>query len=254
VQAKRNIFAHQTESDFAIYYPKNQFSSGNVQYSVGTKIPYTESPGAYIDQNNNLVVDSVTICNKSEFKLLGDHNVQNICAAVTAVWQVHQNIEAIRSVVTNFSGLEHRLELAGEIDGVKYYDDSFGTTPDTAIVAMDAFTQPKVMIVGGHDKGNPMAEMTKRLAQSDIAHIVFIGTTGSLLCDMAIASGLDPAKTTFRENGNSWTMQEIVDTAQAHAKSGDVVLLSTGSASFGIFKDYKDRGNQFKQTVQALHS
>lgn len=252
VLAKRNICSHQTTKDFVIYLPSNDYSFDNAQSSSGTRIPYTTSPGARIDGDGYLVINNELICNRSEFKLLGAHNEENICAAVSATWQVHHDIPAIRTVVKSFSGLEHRLELAGEIDGVKYYDDSFGTTPDTALVAMNAFEQPKIMIIGGHDKGNPMEQMTARLAASDIKHVIFIGTTGASLREMAISQGLDAKKTTFKSDGNSWTMPEIIDTARALAQPDDIVLLSTGSASFGLFKDYKDRGIQFQEAVKKL--
>ena len=251
VLAKKNICSHQTRDDFVIYLPTNDYSSSNAQSSDGTQIPYMASPGARINQEGELVIGTTSICSSKDFKLLGVHNHQNICASATAVWQVTKNADAIRNVVTSFSGLEHRLELAGEVDGVKYYDDSFGTTPDTAIVAMDAFSENKVMIVGGHDKGSDMSGMCKRLAGGDIRHTIFIGSTGEVLRTLAVENGADPAKTSYHEDGNSWTMVEIIAEAQRQAKKGDIVLLSTGSASFGLFKDYKDRGNQFKAVVQA---
>lgn len=252
VESKRNIFAHQNENDFAIYYPKNDYCVRNVAFSKGIHIPYTESPGAYIDEGGFLCIGTDFIVHKSEFKLLGEHNVQNICAAVSAVWQAGVGVGSIKEVVTSFTGLEHRLELAGEVNGVKYYDDSFGTTPDTAIVAMDAFSEQKVVIVGGHEKGNPMEGLAKRLASDDIRFAICIGTIGSKIYDLAINAGMPPDKLCVREDGNSWTMKEIVDTATGYALPGDIVLLSTGSSSFGIFKDYKDRGNQFKQVVSEL--
>ena len=252
VEAKRNIFSHQSSSDIAVYLPTNQFSAGNAKYSAGKQIPYTEAPGAYLDSEGFITIDDNKLINKSDVGLLGKHNLENICAAVTAVWQVTQDTGAISEAIRGFRGLEHRLEFVSEIDGVKYYDDSFGTTPDTAIVAMDAFTENKVMIVGGHDKGTPFNELAKRLVSEDIRHVVFIGTTGKTILDLAKGYGLAEGKYTIREDGNSWTMSDIVATAKQQAISGDVVLLSTGCASFGIFKDYKDRGNQFKDIVNAL--
>lgn len=251
--AKRNIFAHQSPDDLAIYLEENEYSKANSAYSPGKKIPYFSLPGAVVD-NGNVVIDEQKIVGVDEVGLLGAHNLQNICAAVTAVWQIHHDINTYKEVLRSFRGLEHRLQLAGEIDGVRYYDDSFGTTPDTAIVAMDAFKETKVMIVGGHDKGNPMEPMVRRLIADDVAHVVFIGSTGDKLRQIAINQGLDPARTTYREAGNSWTMEEIVATARKQAAPGDVVLLSTGSASFGLFKDYKDRGEQFMSIVSQLAS
>jgi UDP-N-acetylmuramoylalanine--D-glutamate ligase len=253
VQAKRNIFLHQSTDDIAVYYPENQYSSENVSYTSGKKIPYLSPPGASII-DNQIVIDGNKLIAIQDVGLRGSHNLQNICAAVTAVWQVHQDTSVYRNVLAAFTGLEHRLESAGEIHGVRYFDDSFGTTPDTAIVAMNAFTEKKVMIVGGHDKGNNMTAMCKRLASDDIRHIIFIGTIGRALYDATIAAGYNAENASVREDGNTWTMSEIVTLAQEKAEPGDVVLLSTGSSSFGIFKDYKDRGNQFKLAVGHLQS
>lgn len=251
VEAKRNIFQHQKEDDIAIYLPTDQYSKSNASFSKGKKIPYFAEPGAYIE-DNKVVIDGQSLIGCDQVGLLGAHNLQNICAAVTASWVVHQDIDIYEKVLSEFHGLEHRLQLAGEVDGAKYYDDSFGTTPDTSIVAMNSFEGPKVMIIGGHDKGNPMEEMCARLAGEDISHVIFVGTTGTKLRQMSIDAGLNPDKTTLKEDGNSWTMEEIVRTAKDHASPGDVVLLSTGSASFGLFRDYKDRGEQFTSAVQAI--
>ncbi|MCA9347321.1 UDP-N-acetylmuramoyl-L-alanine--D-glutamate ligase [Candidatus Saccharibacteria bacterium] len=249
VQSKRNIFLHQKEEDFAIFYPKNSFSSENVRFSKGKHIPYTEEPGAYIDSDGFLTISGLKVCRKSEFALLGEHNIQNICAATTAFWQAFQDQDAVKKVAISFSGLEHRLEFVKEINGVKFYDDSFGTTPDTAIVAMDSFSQPKIMIVGGHDKGNPMEQMASRLSKEDVKKVIFIGSIGKKLYELAISAGLDQSKATIKDDGNSWTMEEIIAEARESSSNGDIVLLSTGCASFGIFQNYKDRGNQFKQAV-----
>jgi UDP-N-acetylmuramoylalanine--D-glutamate ligase len=251
VQAKRNIFSHQSKDDIAVYLASNQYSSANAEYSTGKKIPFFEPPGARVE-DGLIVIENTAVIDTKEVGLIGAHNLQNICAAITTVWNIHQNIGVYREVLANFTGLEHRLELAGEVSGVRYYDDSFGTTPDTAIVAMDAFTVPKVVIVGGHDKGNDMRPVCDRLSEEDIRHVVFIGTIGQAMYEDAIRHGLSPEKATIREDGNSWTMDEIVSEATHYAKKGDVVLLSTGSSSFGLFKDYKDRGNQFKQSVASV--
>jgi UDP-N-acetylmuramoylalanine--D-glutamate ligase len=251
VESKKHIFLNQSENDIAVYNPNNSYSSENVTFSPGKHIPYLIRPGASVE-NNSIVIDDVEICSVAEVALLGRHNLENICAAITAVWQVNQNTEAYRKVITTFSGLEHRLQLVREFDGVKYYDDSFGTTPDTAIVAMNSFTEDKIMIVGGHDKGNDFSEMIKRLNSDDIKKIICVGPTGRFIADELKKIGFDTEKIDKKDDVNNWTMQEIVDSAKKVANSGDIVLLSTGSASFGIFKDYKDRGEQFIESVNYL--
>jgi UDP-N-acetylmuramoylalanine--D-glutamate ligase len=251
VEAKRQIFASQTEKDIAIYNPKNEFSSENVKFSRGNRIPYLVSPGAFVE-NEKIYIDNREIIDVSKIGLIGKHNLENICASLTASWQIHQNIDAYKKVIPTFKGLEHRLQHVREIDGVKFYDDSFGTTPDTAVVAMDTFIEPKVVIVGGHDKGNEFTAMIDRLMKEDIRGLVCIGPTGKFISEALINNGFDKDKIITKEDVNNWNMLEIVKYAKNMARNGDTVLLSTGSASFGIFKDYKDRGNQFIQSVNKL--
>lgn len=248
VEAKANLFAHQEPQDIAVYYDKNEYSRQLAFRSPGLKIPYYQAPGARIREGNKIVIgeEETEIIDVSEVKLLGEHNLQNVCAAVTAVWQVAQDADAVRQVLTTFSGLEHRLEFVREQDGVKYYDDSFGTTPETAIVALQAFKQPKVVILGGSDKGLPFDKLAEEVIKNNVRHAITIGDTGPKIAELLRQNGFN----SITEGLSS--MPEIVKAAKEIAQEGDVVLLSCGSASFGLFKDYKDRGDQFKQAVQAL--
>lgn len=252
VEAKRNILSHQLSDDIAVYLPSNYYSAENVKYSAGKHIPYTEAPGAFIDSDGYITIDGVKIIHSKEVGLIGNHNLENICAAITATWSLIENKDSVANTLRDFKGLEHRIEFVRELNGVKYYDDSFGTTPDTAIVAMNAFDNPKIVIVGGHDKGSPFDTLAKRLTEKDVKHVIFIGSTGQKILNLALKFGLSRESYTIKQDGNTWTMQEIIQEAQNHTNSGDIVLLSTGCASFGLFKDYKDRGNQFKKTVNEL--
>lgn len=245
LDSKSNIFTNQTSEDIAIYFDKNPYSKEIADKSPGHKIAYFAKPGAYVE-DNHFVIDDKVICGTSEVRLLGKHNWENICAAITAVWQVSKEVELIRAVVTTFSGLEHRLEFVRELGNVQYYDDSFGTTPETAIVAIEAFSQPIVIILGGSDKQAKYEELAKTVKNHDVTAVVTIGDTGP-----AIASSLkDVGYESVYEGG--MTIDEIIDKARSLAQPGSVVLLSTGCASFGLFKDYKDRGEQFKKAVLGL--
>lgn len=248
IAAKSNLFARQTASDIAIYYAKNETSRQIASTGEGQKIPYYEMPGA-IAENDTITIDGQAICKTSELKLLGGHNWQNACAAVTAVWQAGiRDTDAIKSVLTSFSGLEHRLEFVREVDGVRYYDDSFGTTPETAVVAIRAFEGPKVVILGGSDKGVPYDELATAVKTGNIRHALLIGDQAA-----RIQAALETAG--FHEfSAGGGTMDEIVKNARGIAKPGDTVLLSTGCASFGLFKDYKDRARQFVKAVRSLAS
>jgi UDP-N-acetylmuramoylalanine--D-glutamate ligase len=243
--AKSQLFSHQTSNDVAIFYAANETSQRIASTSPGWKMPYMAEPGARVE-GENIIIDNQTIASVKELKLLGKHNWQNVCAAITAVWKITQNIEAIRSVLTTFSGLEHRLELVRELDSVRYYDDSFGTTPQTAIVAIQAFDGPKIVILGGSDKGASYDELSRVVVSNNVRHVLLIGQQASKIQNALEAVGFQ----NFSPGGN--TMNEIVEKARELANNGDVVLLSTACASFDMFKNYKDRGEQFSKAVQAL--
>ncbi len=243
--AKSQLFHHQTTDDIAIYNAKNETSAMIAGAGEGRKIPYLQPRGAFVERGA-ITIDGHVICHTDELKLLGAHNWQNVCAAVTAVWQATQNTGAIHSVVTSFTGLEHRLELVRDVDGVVYYDDSFGTTPETAIVAMEAFEQPKVVILGGSGKGASYDDLATAVVQNNVRSVLLIGQQAD-----RIQAALDRAGYHDYQAGGD-NMPEIVVNARNTAQAGDVVLLSTGCASFGMFQNYKDRGNQFKTAVQAL--
>jgi UDP-N-acetylmuramoylalanine--D-glutamate ligase len=243
--AKSQLFHHQSADDIAIYDSQNDASTMIAGASEGHKVPYLSPPGAFVLEDA-LTIGGHIVCHTSELKLLGKHNWENVCAAVTTVWQVTQNIEAIRKVVTSFTGLEHRLELVRELDGITYYDDSFGTTPETAIVALQAFTQPKVLILGGSDKGASYDALATAVKAGNVKHVVLIGQQAD-----RIQAALDRVDYHNYSAGGE-TMADIVREANNSAEAGDIVLLSTACASFDMFANYKDRGDQFKTVVQEL--
>ncbi len=245
IAAKQQMFINQEPKDVAIYYAHSPDSLSVAGASMGETIPYMEPPGAIV-QADSVIMDGQEICKVSELQLLGKHNLQNVCAAVTATWQVTHDTRAMNKVLTTFSGLEHRLELVTEVGGVRYYDDSFGTTPETAIVAVEAFAEPKVLILGGSDKGASYDNLALAVANGNVRSVITIGKTGP-----AIAATLKKQKFSAVVDGGK-NMKSIVETAHAQAKPGDVVLLSTACASFDMFENYKDRGEQFKTEVLKL--
>lgn len=245
VEAKQQLFRWQSPEDLAVFYGLNDYSQHIASVSPGKKIPYMKHPGADVIEGK-IVIDGTEICEVSEIKLLGKHNWQNVCAAVTAVWQITQDVEAIRGAITSFTGLEHRLEFVRELENVKYYDDSFGTTPETAIVAIEAFDQPKVIILGGFDKGGQYKDLAKKVVDNNVRAVVIIGVTGPKIADDLREAGF----TNMQEGGTA--MADIVLAARNLAQLGDVVLLSTACASYDLFENYKDRGEQFKKVVRAL--
>lgn len=248
ITAKSRLFEHQDQTGTAIYFAQNEISREIATHGQGLKIPFYAEPGAHIEANM-VIIASEQICQTDELRLLGQHNWQNVCAAVTCVWQITQNIEAIRSVLTTFAGLPHRLEFVREVGGVNYYNDSFAATPDATIAALDAVQAPKVLIMGGFDRGLPLDHLAKAVEnhQNDIRKLVIIGASGTRLA-------IELEKLGFANFilDSSKTMPEILNTTKIFSVPGDAVLLSPGFASFDMFKNFEERGNQFRAAVETL--
>ncbi|PID31681.1 UDP-N-acetylmuramoyl-L-alanine--D-glutamate ligase [Candidatus Saccharibacteria bacterium] len=248
--AKSRLFANQSPDDAAIYYACSPAAQRIAQHSPAARTPYYEQPGAYIDSGENVVIDGHVICHTSELQLLGKHNWQNVCAAVTAVWQAGiRDLDAIRDTVTTFKGLEHRIEFVRSLDGVAYYNDSFATNTSATIAAVLAIPQPQVLIMGGHDRMLPLENFAKQLQEQSgkIRQVIAIGASGDRLAAVLREAGLSQIT-----RSQASTMTEVIQAAQTEAKPGDAIVLSPGFASFGMFKDFIDRGEQFKQVVNEL--
>lgn len=248
ITAKQQLFANQVAGDIAIYYAKNDISKQAASAGLGTKIPYCQMPGAEV-ADSKIIIEGQSICDVSELKLLGKHNWQNVCAAVTAVWQITKNTEAMRSVLTAFSGLEHRLEFVREVDGVRYYNDSFAVTPDSAVAAMNAIPGTKVAIMGGFDRQLPLENFAKGIASESgkIRKVLLIGASAERTAQAFSSIGFSNytiSKETFIAN--------IVANATSYAKPGDSVVLSPGFPSFDMFKNFEERGLEFKKAVSDL--
>lgn len=246
--AKKQLFSHQTSEDFAIYYGDNQTSKDIAAASPGTHIPYLKEPGAIV-KNGSVWIEGRELCKVDELKLLGKHNWQNICAAVTAVWQVTQYVQAISSVLTSFTGLPFRIELRREVDGVKYYNDSFATGPPATVAAINAIPGMKVLIIGGHDRNLPLNELTEVIAEhkNDIRNVLLVGASAE-----RTAQAMRDANLTNFTLSDAATMPQMVADATALAQPGDSVVLSPAFASFGLFKNFEDRGIQFNDAVAML--
>jgi UDP-N-acetylmuramoylalanine--D-glutamate ligase len=246
--AKANLFKYQQPDDVAIYYADNVVSHKIASTSPGDKIAYYDEPGAYI-HDDKIMIDQTVLCKTSELKLLGKHNWQNVCAAVTAVWQVTQAPDAIRKVLTTFTGLPNRLELVREVKGVTYYNDSFASDPYATEAAINAIPGRKVLIVGGYERMLPLEQFAKTIVahKKDIRSVVLIGASAE-----RVAQAFQKAGYTGYETTAAKTMPEIVGIAQELAERGDAVVLSPGFASFDLFTNFEVRGQAFREAVHAL--
>lgn len=264
LKAKSNIRRWQNLNDICIYHPSNPFSQKIASVTLATldqktKGDYLNNIHRYGIKDDGLVyikddffyINDRKICQTSCVKLPGKHNLENACAAMSAVLELKLDIsdnqfaEGLRS----FTGLPHRLKYVSEINNVKFYDDSISTTPGSAIAAIKSFTSPKVLILGGSYKGGDFTDLVKEIKKSNIRQIILMGDEAN-----RIEQFLKDAGIVKYVNLERCSMFEIVSKAAAAASPGDVVILSPACASFGMFKNYQDRGKKFINAVDLLKS
>ncbi|MFH1863982.1 MAG: UDP-N-acetylmuramoyl-L-alanine--D-glutamate ligase [bacterium] len=235
VNAKKNIVKHQSISDWAVL---------NEEYKASKS--FSDITRAKVNFFSKKLLESKY---KKNLLLRGEHNLENIAAAVAVAKILKIGDKTILEVLTNFPGLEHRLELVGEINEVKFYNDSFATGPQPTIAAIKSFTEPLTVILGGSEKGLDYEELGREIVKAkNIKKSIIIGEIGN-----KIIVALKKAKYQGSIiNLKTSPMQKIVKNAYRNTSPGGVVLLSPAAASFDMFKNYKDRGNQFKEAVQNL--
>lgn len=246
--AKAAIARYQTHDDVMVYHARNDYSRQIAELSAGRKVPYLTEPGAHI-KGDSIVIGDTRICATTEVGLPGPHNLENICAAVTATWQlVDRDVEAVGRAVKQFAGLPNRIERLGEVNGVLWVNDTYSVNPSATMAAMASFTQPKVMILGGFARGLDYQEMVDAVLSSNVRSVVAIGETGPVITDLLRRAGFGQVIV------GASTMPEIVAQAAKEARAGDAVILSPGCASYGMFANYIERGKQFVAAVQAMQA
>lgn len=247
IKAKSNIRKYQTADDICFYHPTNKYSEQIAKSSVlGERERYAhiEGKSVYVE-NGMFYAHKDPVCSIKYLSLPGAHNLENACAAISAARVFTVDTVAIERGLKVFEGLPHRLKFVREIDGVKYFDDSIATTPGSALAALNSFDQPKVIILGGHDKGVDYEGLVKE-CKLRYAKVIAVGQTGNVIADLCRHHGVEVI-----ENGVE-DMKSIVSVAHKISTPGSVVLLSPASASFDMFKSYTDRGEQFISAVESL--
>lgn len=248
LRAKSNIRRFQKAGDVCFYHPTNPHSEKIAKSSFdGERLRYAcrEDKTVYAKEDG-FYVEDYRLCPLDALQLPGQHNIDNACAAISVARVFVSDELAIERGLRSFHGLDHRLKFVAEIDGVKYYDDSIATTPGSAIAAIKSFDQPKVIILGGSDKGADYTEVIE-LCQATDTKVIAIGKTGLTIDKLAKKHDVDCR---YISGG----MKDVVAEAQDLGKAGHVVILSPASASFDQYQNYADRGDKFIQAVKELSS
>lgn len=248
VSAKARIAAGQLTVDRVVYNASNIHAVNIAQLSPGQLLPYPSERAAHV-RDDIFYYGDTELCSTSYLQLPGQHNIENALAAITAVWSWVQEPEIIAEGLRSFVGLPHRLELVRELDGVQYYNDSFSSAAGATVAAIHAFTAPEIVILGGIDKGADFSELADTIKQApNVKQLIIIGEIRHKLADILHQHGVGRAAQVI----DAQTMTGVVEAAVKIAVPGDIVILSPACASFDMFKDFYDRGNQFRSIVQGL--
>ncbi|WLV25683.1 UDP-N-acetylmuramoyl-L-alanine--D-glutamate ligase [Aciduricibacillus chroicocephali] len=246
LEAKSKIFANQSEDDFLIYNADDEKVSKAAQSAKSQKIPFSLKQhlenGAWAD-DNAVYFRGEEIIKRAEIALVGEHNLSNILAAISASKLSGATTEGIRSVLKTFSGVKHRLQFVTELQGRYFYNDSKATNILATEKALSSFTKPVILLCGGLDRGNSFEELEPSL--SGVKAMVVFGETAAKLTQSGKAANIDQVVHTDN-------MQEAVEAAWKLSEQGDVILLSPACASWDQYPTFEKRGDMFIEAVHTL--
>jgi len=253
--AKANICKHREKGIF-IYNSKYDQLVTLAQSFKGQKIPYNKSGNVTIE--NSYFVTKINhgrirrLFPASTVKLIGNHNLANTMAAICVAKLLNIQTKIVKNSISHFRGLEHRLEFVRSVRGCDYYDDAISTAPESTIEAIKVFKDRLgAIILGGTDRGNDFSKLAECLVNTPIKGVILFPESGKRIWEEIVRifnkkGRVLPSKIT------TCNMATAVEFAKDSMVNGEVCLLSTASPSYSIFKNFKDKGNQFKKFVNVL--
>ncbi|MFA5954325.1 MAG: UDP-N-acetylmuramoyl-L-alanine--D-glutamate ligase [Patescibacteria group bacterium] len=258
-ESKSAIVRFQKEEDVTITnidYPASERIAAEtkgrlVPVSTARQLEY----GVYVADGNimqNIGGSPISIVALNEIGLRGAFNAENVVAAVAAGSVLGIEEETIAAVLRIFTGLPHRLEFVRDVRGVMYWDNSYATTPETTVAAIQSFKEPIVLLLGGYEKGFNYRALADGVVASSVKAIVGIGKNAPQMYEAVQVAASKAGKSAPQYIEGGETMSSMISAANSVAVSEDVVLLSPAAASFDKFKNVTDRGEQFKKVVESL--
>ena len=252
IEAKKNITGNQDKDGVCVLNYEDPVLR-EIGDTLGCRVFYFSSKtslenGIYLDGEDNIIYsrqgEKIKVCHISQLKLLGMHSYENVMAGVAIGIHMGVPMECIRKAIMEFEAVEHRIEYVTEKKGVKYYNDSKGTNPDAAIKGIEAMVTPTLLIGGGYDKNSEYEDWIKAFG-GKVKLLVLIGQTKEKIADAAKRCG-------FHSIVMAESLEEAVAVCEQEARPGDSVLLSPACASWGMFKNYEERGRIFKELVYKM--
>ena len=250
IEAKEDVAKNQTKDDTCVLNYEDEVLK-KFGENVNAEVLYFSSrrkldKGIYLENGNIVYKDEeeTVVCHVEELQLLGTHNYENVMAATAMAIAYGVPMDVIRKTIKAFAGVAHRIEFVCEKNGVAYYNDSKGTNPDAAIKAVEAMNRKTLLIGGGYDKDSEYEEWIQSF-DGKVKHLVLLGQTREKIAETAKKLG-------FENIIMVDSLEEAVATCAKLAEPGEAVLLSPACASWGMFKNYEERGDKFKEFVNAL--
>ncbi len=249
--AKANIMVNQTPDETCVLNYEDERVRDLAKLSKAKIVWFSsarELEEGYFLKGDEIIfregaIDFV-VCTIHDMNIIGRHNYENAMAAIAGARALGVNWDNIRKALKSFVAVEHRIEYTATVNGVKYYNDSKGTNPDASIQAVKAMTTPTILIGGGYDKGSEYDEWIESF-DGKVRYLLLMGQTAEKIAETAKKLGF--TNCVFVKD-----MEEAVAFSYEHAKEGEAVLLSPCCASWGMFKNYEERGTIFKELVKKL--
>lgn len=248
IQAKSHICLYQNESDFAIFDTDNYIPHKIAQLANSQNLTFNKKRNIH---DNAIYFNDEKIVDIQDLALIGEHTVYNTLPSVVIGKNLGIANHVLADALKSFKALPHRLELVLQENEVSYYNDSLSTTPVATIAAIESFkNNPIILIAGGFDRGLDYSSLAQTIIQHQIKHLILFPDTGDII--------LEEIKKRLTNNMGELlvthvtSMSQAVEEAKKSAEPGNIVLMSPASASFNLFKDYQDRGDQFIKYVNKI--
>jgi UDP-N-acetylmuramoylalanine--D-glutamate ligase len=259
VALKQNLVRYQTPDDYVVLNFDDPLCVLTAELTPARATYFTltdELPGDGAFVRSGAVVlrrDSAdaTVLPITQIPLRGEHNVANVLAATAIAGAAGVPVEAIASAIRSFVPVPHRLEIVGEVDGVRYVNDSIASTPERTLAALRSFDEPIVLLLGGKDKDLPKEELAQE-ALSRCVGIVFFGADGPLLEAAIEANAAFVSPDARPQTARARTLAEAMPIARSMAGDGDVILLSPACTSFDAYRNFEERGEEFRRLVHEM--
>ena len=251
IAAKERIFENQLKSDFLVLNIDDSVVA-DMEHRAASHIlqisqKQTVENGAYYANGQCYVVkDGVAtgVIGDEDIHIPGSHNIENILTVIALTYALEVPVMEIYRIISEFHGVEHRLERVKTIDGITFYNDSKATNVDSVVKALESFDKPVILLAGGHDKMTPLEEFMQ-LVKENTKAVIFMGEAADRFEEAAKEAGVEPI---YR----AVSMRDAVEQGYKLAESGDIVLLSPACASYDWYSCFEERGDDFKACVQML--